>query len=845
MRAWHTLPKQELYKLLETGDHGLQKQEAAKRFAEYGPNELDFAGKSLLKKIIEPFASIFVAVLAAAALISLFTHEQLNAVIIGAVLVINACVFWVQEYTTSRVLRALRRTAEQHVTVVRGGKHIEIPARELVPGDILLLGEGQQVPADARVLHDDNMQIDESALTGESLPLEKQAGVLPDETPLYGRRNMVFRGTYVISGTAELLVVETGMQTEFGAIAHLAAQRDVKSPVREKIDRTISILIRVTGVVALLVFFLTWLRGISFEEGLIFAMTVGVSMVPEGLPIALTVTVVFGMRHMAKKNALVRSFRAIEDIGLLTTIATDKTGTLTKNKLSVVDTWELESKDPTLPVLAKAIGDTEGISDPLDKAFAEFVAKKKQRSTGLLLQTFPFEQAIRMSGAAWASGKGAKDIVLSIKGAPEHIIRQSKLTTEQKHTVESKLHQYAANGYRVIGVATLKVSKYTEKLEETIPGKLDFVGFVACADELRPEAKGAIAEAHKAGIRVCLITGDHYETAFNIAHTLNLAESRSQVISGHDLPEDDDKLIEVVKDKTVFARVLPDDKFRILKALQANGVVSMTGDGVNDVPALSNAHVGVAMGSGSDIAKDAADMVLLDNNFATIIKGIAEGRKTYNNIRRMLFYLLATTLGEVLTMIAALLIGLPLPVTAVMILWVNLVTDTALVIPLGLEPAEGDEMTYPPRKPGSPILTPAYLVRIVIVGVIMAGGTLGSFAWLLHEGYSEAYAMTIAFMTLIVVQWANALNARSNRQSLFKRIRVRNTPMVIGLTLAITLQMLVMFGPLGGLFGIEPVAIKHILISGITIVIAVIGAVEIQKYFLRRTHLRRTGRSIN
>lgn len=839
MHAWHTLSREELFRLLETDEGGLQKQEAAKRLSEYGANELSFDGEAFWKKIVEPFRSIFVAVLGFAAVVSLFSHETINAVIIGAVLLINALIFYVQQYATHRVLRTLTKKAEQQVTVVRGGHHVTIPVRELVPGDILLLAEGQQIPADVHVLHDDNVQVDESALTGESLPLEKQAGILAEDTPLYARHNLMFRGTYVVSGTAITVVVETGMQTEFGAIAHLAATRDVKSPVQEKIDKTVAILIRVTAVVAIVVFLLALIRGIPISEALTFAMTVAVSMVPEGLPIALTITIVFGMRRMAKKKALVRSFRAIEDIGLLTTIATDKTGTLTKNKLSVVEAWELHAKTSVLPALAHAVGDIDEATDPLDKAFIAYIHAKKYKATGILQQTYPFEQAMRMSGAAWNTGKATSTLLLSIKGAPEHVLRQSTLSKTERHEAESKMHHYASQGYRVIAVATLQLKDKPEKLEGIAKQKLQFVGFVACADELRPEAKPAIIAAQKAGIMVRLITGDHYETAFNIARTLNIADSRSQIIGGHDLPADDDKLAAAIKDKTVFARVLPNDKFRILKALQKHEIVAMTGDGVNDVPALASAHVGIAMGSGSDIAKDASDMVLLDNNFASTIKGVNEGRIVYNNIRRMLFYLLATTLGEVLTMILALLIGLPLPVTAVMILWVNLVTDTALVIPLGLEPPEGDEMKHKPRRPNEPILTAAYVVRIVLVGVTMAAVTLGTFNYLLTHGYSELYAQSLAFMVLIAVQWANALNARSERASIFRRVKVINGKMAVGLSLAIILQMLVMFGPLRGLFDIQAISFQHFAISVTIGITSIIAVSEVHKYIVRRMHRTR------
>lgn len=835
MHAWHTVSKDELFQILETNDHGLQKQEASKRLAEYGPNELSFDTQSLLSKLLEPFRSIFVVVLAFAALVSFATHEQLGGYIILAVLVINALIYYVQQYMTARVLRSLSRTAEQQATVLRGGIKQEVPIRNLVPGDILLLSEGQHIPADVRVLHDDNIMVDESALTGESLPVEKQAGVVSMNSPLYERHNMLFRGTYVIAGAATVLVVETGMQTEFGAIAHLAAERDVKSPMQHKIDRTVTLLIRATAVVSVVVLILSLIRGIEMSYALVFALTVAVSMVPEGLPIALTVTVVFGMRRMAKKRALVRTFRAIEDIGQLTTIATDKTGTLTKNKLSVVESWEIHAYQPVLPVLAHAIGDHSNVSDPLDNAFVQYVNDNKHTQKGLLLQSYPFEQSLRMSGAAWGVHKGTERVTLSIKGAPEHILRLSKLSHEERHAAESKLHHYASQGHRVIAIAVVELKKMPEKLEDIADLTFNFVGFVACADELRPEAKSAIKAAQKAGITVRLITGDHYETAFNIAHLLDIAADRSQVISGHELPEDDDALAALVKTKTVFARVLPNDKFRILKALQVDQIVGMTGDGVNDVPALSNAHVGIAMGSGSDIAKDASDMVLLDNNFATVIRGVKEGRVVYNNIRRMVLYLLSTTFIEVLTLITALLAGLPLPLTAVMILWVNLVTDTALVIPLGLEPPEGDEMKKPPRKPTEPLLTRMFISRIIIVGIAGAIVTLIPYYLLIRAGYSEPYAQTVAFMVIIVTQWVNAFNVRSETQSIFKRARVVNSKMIIGLGIAFALQMVVMFGPLGVLFDIQQVSITQLIASVAVASVVLIGVVEIHKYILRKT----------
>jgi len=835
MHAWYTLNKEELYKILETSEDGLQQSEASKRLAEYGRNELSVTNRSFWKKLIEPFQSIFVVVLVVAAIITFFTKEALGTYIIIAVLIVNALIFYVQEYMTGRVLRALRRTAESQVTVIRGGRQEEVSVLNIVPGDVLLLSEGQQVPADVRVLHDDNVQVDESALTGESLPLEKSSGVVAKDTPLYGRHNMMFRGTYVVAGTATVLVVETGMQTEFGAIAHLAASRDVKSPLQQKIDQTVGLLIRATAVVSIVVFLLALVRDIDLATAFVFATAVAVSMVPEGLPIALTVTIVFGMRRMAKKKALVRSFRAIEDTGLITTIATDKTGTLTKNKLSVTDVWQLNEAVPVLPALAHAAGDAESAVDPLDKAFLEFVDKSNHKNAGTLAVTYPFKQELSMSGAAWSDdGK----TTISIKGAPEHILHLAKLSKEDHHAAESKLHQYASKGYRVIAVATIDVSDAPEELDDAIKKSVRFVGFVACADELRPEAKGAIKAAQNAGITVRLITGDHYETAFNIAQTLGIAKDRSQVISGQDLPQDDALLAQIVRDKTVFARVLPNDKYRILKSLQASEIVAMTGDGVNDVPAISNAHIGIAMGSGSDIAKDASDMVLLDNNFATVIRSIEEGRVVYNNVRRMLGYLLSATLGSVCLLIASLLIGIPLPLTAVMILWMNLVTDTSVVIPLGLENPEGDEMKHRPRKPNEKLLNATYLVRILLVALSMCVLTIGTYMYFLD--YGQLYASTIAFMVLIALHWANAVSARSISASVFQLNRKPNVALVIGIGFAFIMQMLVMFGPLGALFNIQAVALMDLIIPVVASITILILVTEIHKAFVRLSQQRRS-----
>ncbi len=824
---WYKENSEQLYDILETSEKGLSKSESTKRLEKYGPNQLAIKKEPFWRIIIEPFKSVFIGVLAVAAIISLLSHEPLDAVIIGSIILVNAVIFYTQQYATTKVLRSLKKHSIQQVSVLRDGVQINISSVELVPGDIIILVEGERVPADARIIHTDTLQINESSLTGESVPVHKHASTLSTTKQIYEQDNMVFQGTYVIAGTARALVVETGSRTEFGKIAELASDEQSKSPVQAKIDHLVSLLIKAVGVAATIVFALSLVRGIPAGEALRFVLALTVSAVPEGLPVALTVIIVLGMRRMAKQKALVRSFRAIEDIGLITTIATDKTGTLTKNHLTVVDTWSVHGRNVN-DFAALTLNPKDQASDPLDAAILEGLHKSHNHTVDKL---YPFDIATRMSGAYIK-----KDKTIYIKGSPEHMLAISKLTKEQYHQAESTMHTLAAKGYRVIAVGQypVKSDDAPKKLDSATVNNLDFIGFLAFADELRPEASRAIRDAQEAGITVRMITGDHYETAYNIGSQIGLASHPDQVIKGTDLPKDERALALAIQNKTVFARILPEDKFRILKALKQTEITAMTGDGVNDVPALANAHVGIAMGSGSDIARDAGGIVLLDDNFATIVKAIAEGRKIFDNIRRMLYYLLSTSLGEVLTMIGALLFGLPLPVTAIQILWINLVTDTVLVIPLGLEPEEDGHMKRPPRKPKDPLLSKILLSRMVLVALTMAVVTLTIVTILETKGYDTAYIQTVAFMALIAAQWMNAFNARSEYKSFFSRIKKANHGMTIGLFIGVSLQALVMFGPLGSVFDIQDVPVSTLLISSGIMAVSILTVAELHKLITRK-----------
>ena len=828
MQLWHTLNIPELFTSLGSNEAGLSSEQANHRLSQYGYNQLQEKTAPFWKKLLEPFKSIFIILLLAAAAISFVSGKNLDGTIILVIIAINAAIYYSQQHATNRVIKSLKKHSEQFVAVLRDGQVVNISSHWLVPGDVIILAEGQKIPADGRLIHQDNLNMDEAALTGESLPVKKAVSTLSADKRLYERDNMVFTGTYVLSGSGRVMVTSTGSHTEFGAIAKLATKPESKSPMQQKIDFIVGRLIKVLAALALLVFALSLARGIEVSEALRFVLSFSVSAVPEDLPIAMTIVFVLGMRRMAKHNTLVRSVKAIENLGLITVVAADKTGTLTKNQLEIAAAWT-PGKDINLSQVSYlALGD-ESVLEPFDKAIKRF-AKKDSLAALSLIKKYPFNQEQRASGALW-DHSGQKTMYL--KGAPEHLLNLCRLSGDDTDGAENHLRSLVAKGFRVIALAGADINSVPENLENLKGPTWRFLGLLAFADELRSESKPAVAAAQAAGVSVKMITGDHFDTAFYIGRLLNISPRKEQVVQGSELPATEEELVPYVKQKTVFARILPKQKFNILSALKRSEITAMTGDGVNDVPALVNANVGIAMAAGSDIAKDAGDIILLDNNFASIIRAISEGRIIYDNIRKMLFYLLATSLGEVLTIIGALLIGLPLPVTAIMILWVNLVTDTALVIPLGLEPPEADHMNRPPRPPKAPILDRLILTRIVLVGIAMSASILGVFAFLVHAGYSHEYAQTIAFAMLVFAQWVNAFNARSERHSLFKRLFFPNYKLLVGLALAATAQALVMFGPLKDIFGVQSVDTGHLL-SGLAITgTAVYLTVEIHKLVSR------------
>lgn len=828
---------------LSSSAQGISKHEATVRLKKYGPNEIILKGEPLWKKLVEPFANVFMGVLFVAVLISFWHHAVLDAIIILVIMITSASIYYVQRFSTERILRTLQKKSGREVEVIRGGESILVDSSLLVPGDIVRLAEGDKVPADIRLIEADSLRADEAMLTGESVPVSKRIEALSGKKEVYEQANTLFQGSFIVAGSATGVVIYTANQTEFGRIAALTgdAPDTVNSPVQKKIDKLIAYIIAVIGAVAVGAFILAMVRGIELTEALRLVIALSVSAVPESLPIAISVILVLGMRRMAAKKALVRSMNAIETIGVITTIATDKTGTLTKNELSVQETWQPSWSNHHLPsVVRKTINHHgEKAGDPLDVALIGFTeAEGTVELKGKPVSKLPFDQALAMSGNVWHH-KGQHELV--VKGAPEQMMMRSSLTRAQMSEITQAVTQLTSQGYRVIAVATAPLDARLEAFGELHPKhKLDFAGLVAVADTLRPSARNAIATARRAGVSVRMITGDHLETAYSIGLKLGLVDSRDQVFDSRLMVDMTDKqLAKVAHNARVFSRVTPENKFRILKVLRLKEVTAMTGDGVNDVPALANADVGVAMGSGSQIAKDAGDIILLNNDFAGIVRAMREGRIIFSNIRRMLTYLLATNIGEVMVTIGALIIGMPMPLAPIQILWINLVTDTTMVIPLGLEPGEKSVMKRRPTPPKAPILSKYIISRIVLMALSMATMALIIFGFY-STHYGTEYGQTMVFVALVAIQWANALNARSTYDSLFTRIRVWHGPFWAGLTIAVTMQALALFGPLQGALHVTSVAIGDIFIATLIAFAVAIVPVEVHKWIGRRFILKPT-----
>lgn len=820
-------------------ERGLTAHEVEKRRQKYGRNLLRVAETPLWRKLLEPFIDIFMLILVVALILSAVQGDWIETIAIAVIIIADAVIYYIQRFSTDRILRTLKNSTVHAVAVIRDGEEQAVEATELVPGDVVILREGDRIPADGRILSESGLLSDEAMLTGESEPIAKDAKAISGIRKVYEQRNMVFSGSFVLTGTGKFVVTATGNDTEYGRIASLASSVNEASPITVKINKlVVQVAIVVVGL-AVMVLVVQLIDGIELLSALKFTLAMVVSAVPEGLPIAISIILALCAKRMAKKRALIKELKAIESIGIVTTIASDKTGTLTENRLELRETWPITSKASFTTQLARsALLESSMISlstgalalDPLDVSISDYLRAQDYPLDKLMpLKSYAFDQSIKLSGNLYEGPNGK--LILSIKGAPETVIARSELTQAERESIEARLGELAGRGYKVIAIASGELDREINELGRlTKADRFKLEGFIAVADAIRPEAHRAITQNRRMGVQTKMVTGDHARTAYAIGRELGLANDFSEVLDCSKLGNiNDDDLSDLVKNVTIFARVTPEDKFRILAAIKQTEICAMTGDGVNDVPALVGAHVGIAMGDSPSVVQDAGDIVLLDNNFKNITEAIKESRTVLANIRRMLMYLLATNAGEALTMVGALVLFGSQMLTPIQILWINLVTDSLMVIPIGLEPPEQKVLRQKPESKDAPILPSKLVARMALIAVMMAVMTIATYSIALNVLGSETQANTLAFTALVVMQWSNALTTRGIYDSAVQRLKIKHARFHFALLAAVVLQLLALFGPLAAVVDVVSVPLLALAITVVITFVVPLVVVEVYK----------------
>ncbi len=845
--AWHHLSVEQLARRLETDpERGLDAAEAAKRLAHYGPNRLRAGRRETWYQVLaRQFVDVLIAILIVAAVISFAIGETGDAITILAIVILNGILGFVQEWKAEKAMAALQKMLSPQCKVIREGKESEIGASGLVPGDIVLLEIGDRVPADLRLIEALNLKADESALTGESAPVHKAVDPVPEDAPLASRRSIAWMGTSITNGRARGVVVATGMRTEFGRIAQLTQSvEEGATPLQRKLavlGKQLGILsVAISAVVALA----GWLAGKPLLEMFMTGISLAVAVVPEGLPAVVTITLALGIRAMARRRALLRRLQAAEALGAATVICTDKTGTLTKNEMTVRRIWlpagevmttgsgydpaghfEVDDKKveyrqrPDLLALletglrcnhARVVKDGQGwhqLGEPTEAALivAAYKAWLSPDHEHVTVTEFSFNSDRKRMTVIEHRPEG---MVAFVKGAPEVILARSThilvgdqvqpLTEADRAKVIATYNAMAESGLRTLALARRQLPEGIALDEDAVENDLTLLGVVGIIDPPRPEVPRAVALARSAGIRPIMITGDAPATAMAIARRIGLQVE--QAITGRELHAlSDEQLRERLQGHVLFARTTPADKLRIVTLLQGLGhVVAMTGDGVNDAPALKKADIGIAMGKrGTDVAKGAADMVLTDDNFASIIGAVEEGRRQYDNIQKFVRYLLSSNTGEVLAIFVNILLGGPLILLPVQILWMNLVTDGMTAVALGMEPAEKGVMQRPPRAARHPILDRAGILMILILGGYIGAGTLWLFHHYLQSGQENAVvlAQTVAFTAIIVLEKMNVFNYRALREPMMVIGLFSNPWVLAAWTVTVGLQVCAVYVP--------------------------------------------------
>jgi len=887
--TWHRLTIEQALKQLKSAPAGLSHAEAGVRLGQYGPNELvEKKKKTLFMMFLAQFSDFMIVVLIIAAVISGILGEASDTIAIIVILVLNAALGFTQEYRAEKAMAALKKMAASSAMVLRNNGHSAVPAAELVPGDIVLLEAGNTVPADLRLLEAARLKIEEAALTGESVPVEKQTAALFDEALSLGdRKNMLYKGTFVTFGRGTGVVTATGMQTELGRIAAMLQQEEEgKTPLQKRLAHFGQRIAIAVLCICAIVFFAGLLRGEPAIQIFLVAVSLAVAAIPEALPAVVTISLALGARKMARQSALVRKLPAVETLGSVTYICTDKTGTLTTNRMTVeevfVDGMLLRIADfglrnekqnsqavnpqrfffTALALSNDARLDSAGaiIGDPTEAALLAIARDKRYVKTDLEMTMprtaeLPFDSERKLmttfhegpGSGVRGPGAGLEGKYVSFtKGAVEVMLGQcvSVLTSAgiaplDRAELERVGDKMAEDGLRVMAIAMRSWDALPADLASgNVEKDLVLLGLMGMMDPPREEARQSVALCRSAGITPVMITGDHPLTARTIAQRVGILEADDPraIITGKELDalslEEFEQRVESIR---VYARVAPEQKLKIVQALQDRGhFVAMTGDGVNDAPALKRADIGVAMGAtGTDVAKEASSMILLDDNFATIVKAVKEGRKIYDNIRKFIRYLLTTNSGEIWTLFLAPFVGLPLPLLPIHILWVNLVTDGLPALALSAEPPEPGIMSRPTRHPGEGLFAGGLGVHALWVGLLMGGVVLGLQAWSLYV--RDSHWQTMVFTTLCFLQLGHVMAIRSERESLFTQGIFTNLPLFLAVSATIVLQLCTIYIPsLNGIFKTQPLTASELaLVLALSSVVFI--AVEIEKLFKRRS----------
>lgn len=853
---WHLLTIEETEKLLKTNSAGLKSNEAKERLRLHGENLLEKQKKrSPLTIFLGQFKDVIILILFTAALVSGFIGDLTDSIIILVIVVLNAMVGFIQEYRAEKAMEALKKLTSPVAFVYRDGHIQKIDSAYLVPGDLISLEAGNIIPADVRFLKTHGLKVDESMLTGESINVEKKESVLPEgeEYALGDMLNLGFKGTHITQGRGMAYVIQTGKNTEIGKIAGMLQREDSITPLQIKLSAFGKRLSLVVLIICAVIFFIGWLRGENPVTMLLTSISLAVAAIPEALPAMVTITLSLGARKMVRQNVIIRKLSAVEALGAATYVCSDKTGTLTENKMTVEEVvrfhdkkiFESETYDPLLLCMAlnhdvykNQSGDWVG--EATEMALASFALKHNYDKLNLeerfkRVAELPFDSVRKCMTTIHGDGKHFWVIT---KGAAERIREISVFDSDsEKEYFEQSALRMAESGYRVLGYAIKKLHELPEELNpESIEYGLICVGIAGMWDPPRGEVKEAIRVCKEAGITPVMITGDHKLTATSIARQIGIIENENdRVLTGRDLEElTETDLRKIVKDVKVYARVNPEQKLKIVDALQAEGeFVAMTGDGVNDAPALKISNIGIAMGiNGTEVAKEASHMVLLDDNFASIVRAVKSGRIIFDNIVKFIKYTMTSNFGEIITILLAPFFFLPIPLQPIHILWINLVTDGLPGLALAMEKEEHNVMNRPPRKSDANIFNKSFTFHVLFFGFVMGVCTLITQAFSIH--YFESHWQTMAFSVLCFSQLGHVMAIRSNEKSLFQIGVFSNKLMLIAVFISVLLQLSIIYIPfMNRLFHTQPLNPEELTIT-LLISSFVFWAVELEKFLKRK-----------